>query len=129
MPCCSYIIVSLHLVSYLNVSCGMWKGYCLCKADCDSSTFKDVIISNRLWSLTRNQRCQHEAKLVSDVTNNPKRFWHYVNSSLKARPDIDALQCLDESLSSSDHEYVKLLNLYFSSVYSCPKTCNTGVKT
>ena len=90
----------------------------MCKADCDYSTFKDVIISNRLRSLTTNQRCQYEANLVSDVANNPKKFWHYVNSSLKARPDIDALQCLDGSLASSDQENVNLLNLYFSSVFT-----------
>ena len=31
----------------------LWKRYCLSKADCDYSTFKDA--SNRLRSLTRNQ--------------------------------------------------------------------------
>ena len=39
----------------------LWKRYCLSKADCDYSTFKDA--SNRLRSL----RCQHEANLVSNT--------------------------------------------------------------
>ena len=86
------------------------------KADCDYSSFKDA--SNRLRSLTRNLRRQHETNLVSNIAKNPRSFWRYVNSSLKARPNIDAIQRLDGSLSSSDQEKAELLNLYFSSVFS-----------
>ena len=94
----------------------LWKRYCLSKADCDYSTFKDA--SNRLRSLTRNLRCQHEATLVSNIANNLKSFWCYVNYSLKARPNIDAIQRLDGSLASSDQEKAELLNSYFSSVFT-----------
>ena len=94
----------------------LWKRYCLSKADCDYSTFKDA--SNRLRSLTRNLRCQHEANLVSNIANNPKSFWRYVSSSLKVRPNIDAIQRLDGSLASSDQEKAKLLISYFT----CMKT-------
>ena len=52
------------------------------------------------------------------VANNPKSFWRYVNSSLKARPNIDAMQCLDGSLDSSDQEKAELLNSFFKRVYS-----------
>ena len=52
------------------------------------------------------------------MANNPKGFWHYVNSGLKARPNVDAVQCLDGSLASSDQENVDLLNSYFSSVFT-----------
>ena len=45
----------------------LWKRYCLSKADCDYSTFRDA--SNRLRSHTRNLRCQHEANLVSNIAN------------------------------------------------------------
>ena len=63
-------------------------------------------------------RCQHEANLVPNIANNPKSFWRYVNSSLKARSNINAIQHLDGSLTSSDQEKVKLLNSYFSSVFT-----------
>ena len=94
----------------------LWKRYCLSKADCDYSTFKDA--SNRLRSLTRNLRRQHETNLVSNIAKNPRSFWRYVNSCLKARPNIDAIQRLDGSLASSDQEKAELLNSYFSSVFT-----------
>ena len=95
-----------------------WKRYSLSKVDCNYSTFKDA--SNRLRSVTRNLRCQHEANLVSNIiVNNPKSFWHYVISSLKARPNIiDAIQRLDGSLASSDQEKAEFLNSYFSSIFT-----------
>ena len=58
----------------IEAKCKQWKRYHLSKADRDYSTFKDA--NNRLRSLIRNLRCQHEANLVSDVANNPKRFQH-----------------------------------------------------
>ena len=94
----------------------LWKRYCLSKANCDYSTFKDA--SNRFRSLIRILRCQHEANLVPNIANNPKSFWCYVNSCLKARSNIDAIQRLDGSLASSNQKKPKLLNSYFT----CMKT-------
>ena len=53
-----------------------------------------------------------------DVGNNPKRFWHYVNSSFKATSNIDAIQHLNGYLTSSDQQKADLLNSYFSSVFT-----------
>ena len=61
---------------------------------------------------------QNETNLVSNIAKYPRSFWRYVNSSLKARPNIDAIQRLDGSLASSDQEKAKLLNSYFSSVFN-----------
>ena len=80
----------------------LWKIYCLSKAVGDYTVFKDT--SNKLRSFTRNLRHKHEANLVSNIAKNPKSFWHYVNTSLKTRPDIDAIKCMDGSLASSDQE-------------------------
>ena len=74
--------------------------------------------SNKLRSLTRNLRSKHEANLVSNIAKNPKSFWRYVNTSLKTRPDIDAIKRIDRSLASSDQEKTDLLNSYFSSVFT-----------
>ena len=108
----------------------LWKRHCLSKADCYYSTFKNA--SNRLRSLTNDIKCQHEANLISQIANNPKRFSHYVNSSLKAMPNIDAIQCLNRSLASSDQEKADLLNSYFSSHFTHKNLSNiyfnTGVK-
>ena len=105
------IYMSAEAFQLRKLKSKLWKRYCLSKADCDYSTFKDA--SNRLRSLTSNMRCQHKANLVSNIANNPKRFWHYVNSSFKARSNIDAIQYLDGSLASSDHEKAELLNSTF----------------
>ena len=99
-----------------KLKCKLWKRYCLSKADGDYTAFKDI--SNKLRSLTRNLRCKHEANLVSNIAKNPKSFWLYVNTSLKTRPDIDAIKCIDGSLASSDQEKADLLNSYFSSVFT-----------
>ena len=56
--------------------------------------------------------------MVSNIAKNSKRFWRYVNTSLKTRPDIDAIKCIDGSLASSDQEKADLLNSYFSSVFT-----------
>ena len=49
--------------------------------------FKDT--SNRLRSLTRNLRCQHDGgNQVSKIANDPNIFWCDVNASLKTRPDM-----------------------------------------
>ena len=47
-----------------------------------------------------------------------------MNSSLKARPNIDAIQCLDGSLASSDQEKADLLNSYFSSAFTFENLSN-----
>ena len=94
----------------------LWKRYCLSKAVRDSTVFKDT--SNKLRSLTRNLRPKHEANLVSNIAKNPKSFWRYVNTSLKTRPDIDAIKRIDGSLASSDQEKADLLNSYFSSIFT-----------
>ena len=94
----------------------LWKRYCLSKAVGDYTVFKDT--SNKLRSFTRNLRHKHEANLVSNIAKNPKSFWCYVNTSLKTRPDIDAIKCIDGSLASSDQEKADLLNSYFSSVFT-----------
>ena len=56
--------------------------------------------------------------MVSNIAKNPKSFWRYVNTSLKTRPDIDAIKRIDGSLASSDQEKTDLLNSYFSSVFT-----------
>ena len=56
--------------------------------------------------------------MVSNIAKNPKSFWRYVNTSLKTRPDIDAIKCIDGSLASFDQEKAHLLNSYFSSVFT-----------
>ena len=56
--------------------------------------------------------------MVSNIVKNPKSFWHYVNTSLKTRLDIDAIKRIDGSLASSDQEKADLLNSYFSSVFT-----------
>ena len=58
---------------------------------------------------------------------NPKSFCCYVNSSLKGRSNIDAIQCLDGSLASSDQEKAELLNSYISSVFTHENLTNIPI--
>ena len=56
--------------------------------------------------------------IVSTIERNPKRFWRYINSSMKTRSDIDSIQCPDGSTTTSDQEKAELLNSYFASVFT-----------
>ena len=62
--------------------------------------------------------------MVSNIAKNPKSFWHYVNTSLKTRLDVDAIKRIDGSLATSDQEKAHLLNSYFSSVFTCEDLSN-----
>ena len=80
----------------------LWKTYTLSKTDHDYKAFKKA--SNKLRHLTRNLRTHHEQHIVSNIGNNPKSFWRYINSHMKTRSNIDSIQRPDGSIATSNQQ-------------------------
>ena len=95
-----------------NKKCKLWNRYMATKSP---STYHSYCQArNTLRSLTRNLRYSHEKNLVSNFNSNTKHFWKYVNSRLRSRP----LKKSDNSIVYSDGEKSKLLNEFFTSVFT-----------
>ena len=54
--------------------------------------------------------------MVSNFGKNPKSFWHYINSHMKTRSNIDSIQRPDGSIAVSNQEKAEILNSYFASI-------------
>ena len=59
---------------------------------------------NLLRSLTRSLRLNFENQLAKNVKTNPKYFWDYVNSKIKAKTGIATLMSSNGEKSSSISE-------------------------
>ena len=73
---------------------------------------------NDLRRLTRNLRVDFERTLVRDIKENPKAFWRYSNSRLKAKSKVGDLRQPDGTLASTGPEKAEVLNTYFCSVFT-----------
>jgi len=94
----------------------LWKKFSSSHSPLDLSNFKKV--SNELRKLTRDLRKDFEKHLISNVRTKPKAFWQYINSRIKTCPSIDELYRPDGLITSFHPEMPKLLNDYFSSVFT-----------
>lgn len=67
---------------------------------------------------TRKAMKNYEKEIASNMKNNPKLFWKYVNSKLKTRQPLSDLMKPDGTLTTSDEEKAEILNNFFSSVFT-----------
>ena len=77
-------------------------------------------LRNRIRKKTRLARKEYESSIASNVKDNPKVVYRYMNSKSKLRPGIGNL-CVDPSDPTSkttdiDEEKANILSKYFSSV-------------
>ena len=93
----------------------LWSGYCETYDVLAHAQFRRC--RNKLRGLTRKLRKDHETRLVTDITQNPKAFWHYANSRLRTRCRVEDLLDEQGELITSDQEKTEVLSRYFSSVY------------
>ena len=94
----------------------LWSTYCKSMDALDHSRF--VRCRNKLRSLTRKLRKDHEAKLAKNMKHRPKAFWKYAHSRLKTKCRVEDL--LDENglLVNDSQRKAEVLNHFFSSVFT-----------
>ena len=77
-----------------------------------------VKVRNQLRRMTRNLRKSFELKLVNELKLQPKAFWRYTNSRMKAKAGIDALKNDEGVLVSDSKGKADMLNGFFGSVFT-----------
>jgi len=64
----------------------------------------------------RNSKCDFEQDIANNVTNNPKRFWKYVQSKSKVKQLVSSIQRPDGSVTTDDMEIVNAF--FFGSAFT-----------
>ena len=73
---------------------------------------------NQLRALTRKLRVEFERQISTELNSNTKVFWKYANSRMKTKPGIEDLKDEDGHLCSDDIGKARILNNFFSSVFT-----------
>ena len=63
-------------------------------------------------------RNDYETLLANGIKDNPKAFWHYVNSKLKTKVSVGSLHLDNGNVAVTDQDKADTLNIYFSSVFT-----------
>ena len=93
-----------------------WSRYVGTSSEVDRLRFN--IVRNKLRSLTRKLRREHESQIAQKAKSNPKAFWKYVNSRLKTKSKINNLDRQDGTTATTDLDKAELLNDFFCSVFT-----------
>jgi hypothetical protein len=102
----------------------MWKKYRNSGDLAFYGTYKEL--RNKAVSVVRSAKKAFEQKLAKEVNTNPKSFWSYVKSKVKAKEGIGNLKNEDGTLTTSDTEKANTLNDFFSSVFTDEFDTNTS---
>ena len=92
-----------------------WAEFMRSRSSLDYSRYKRS--ANQLRTETRRLRKDFEARLADELKSNPKAFWRYVNTRMKTKVGIDALECENGSILSSPQDKAEILNRFFTSVF------------
>ena len=96
-----------------NKKCKLWNRYTATRSVSIYNLYCKT--RNELRNLTWNLHCTYEKRLVSNCNENPRK---YVNSRLMSRSVIDILKKTDNSIAYTDKDKSKLLNDFFTSVFT-----------
>ena len=99
-----------------NKKRSLWLKYTRTHDGLDYTRFTQC--RNDLRQLTRTLRKQYEQKLSDDIKGNPKPFWRYVSMRLNTKSRVDDLKTADGSMATVDGDKARVLNEYFSSVFT-----------
>ena len=102
-----------------------WRQYCITLDPIDYVRFAKE--HNRLRSFSRKLRYDYEALFANGMRDNPKAFWHYINSKLKIRVSVESLHREDGSIAITDQDKADVLNIYFCSVFTKEDLANIPV--
>ena len=72
--------------------------------------------------MTRNFCADFEHDLASNIKYNPKAFWKYSGTQLKAKSKLGDLLNSNGELACDDTEKANVLNSTFTSVFTCENT-------
>ena len=93
-----------------------WQRYMRTK---DGNDYQNYInMRNETNSLLRKLCRNFERDLAKNIKNNPKKFWHYVNSKSKTKTGVQSLKNDKGELVEGDKEKADILNQFFSSVFT-----------
>ena len=74
--------------------------------------------NNRARKACRKANREYERKVAEQSKSNPKLFFHYANSKMKAKSGIADLNKQDGTKTKTDSEKAELLNDFFQSVFT-----------
>ena len=94
----------------------LWRRYLTTKTIFDHDKYKRC--KNQLRHLTRKLRRDFERNIALKTKTAPKSFWRYTKSRLKPKVNISTLTKPDGSKATTAKEKAKLLNEFFSSVFT-----------
>ena len=94
----------------------LWRIYSLSQDMLDYCRYTQC--RNQLRALTRRLRRDLEEKLARNVKSNPKAFWRYSNTRLRTKAKLDDLVDDSGRTVSDDTGKAKLLNAFFSSIFT-----------
>ena len=93
----------------------LWAQYMKSKSPTDYTQYTKC--RNKLRKMTRQLRKEFELKLAEESKSNPKAFWRYVNTRLKTKTGIDALEDEEGVVHCSPQKKAEILSRYFGSVF------------
>jgi hypothetical protein len=73
---------------------------------------------NTVTHTINKAKSDYEHKLASGVKTNPKKFWQYVNSSVKSKGKINELIDSDGNITTDDQGKADILNNHFASIFT-----------
>ena len=82
---------------------------------------------NKLRSFTRKLRHDYEVFLANGIKDNPKAFWHYINSKLKTRVSVESLHLDNGNVAVTDQDKADALNTHFPNVFTKEDLVNIPV--
>ena len=72
--------------------------------------------------MTRNLCTDFEHDLARNIKHNPKAFWKYSGTKLKAKSKLGDLLNSNGELTCDDTEKADILNITFTSAFTCENT-------
>ena len=79
---------------------------------------------NQVKKEARKAKINKEVSVARNAKTNPKEFYKYINCKLKPKDNIPNLVKDDSTLTVNDYEKCKVLNSFFSSVFTNEDTSN-----
>ena len=88
-----------------------WNKYLITRQKSDFDAYSKI--RNHSTFMVRKARLLFEAKLATNVKDNPKKFWSYVNQTIKVKPGVSMLEQEDGTVIEKDADIAEALNEVF----------------